>query len=96
VTSSGIYCNKGAQANMLITVTILKTWIVKIHNIFKLYKIDRNVDLRHSDVLQYTNPELNSICHLLALLGARHILHIRVRPGCQRSACTRPSPSPLT
>jgi len=22
------------------------------------------------------NPELNSICHLLALLGAHHILHV--------------------
>jgi hypothetical protein len=37
--------------------------------------------------MQWLNPlnaELNPICHLLALLGAHHILHvsrIRVNPG---------------
>ena len=33
------------------------------------------------------NVELNPICHLLALLGAHHILHvsrIRVNSSCQR------------
>ena len=30
--------------------------------------------------LNYLNAELNTICHLLALLGARHILHFcRIR-----------------
>jgi len=30
------------------------------------------------------NAELNPICHLLALLGAHHILHVsRVRIKCQ-------------
>ena len=35
-------------------------------------------------VLNPLNPELNPICHLLALLGAHHILHIsriRVKPA---------------
>jgi hypothetical protein len=36
---------------------------------------------------QYFNPsnvELNSICHLLALLGAHHILHVsRIRANCE-------------
>jgi hypothetical protein len=31
-------------------------------------------------VLNLLNTELNSICHLLALLGAHHILHVsRIR-----------------
>jgi hypothetical protein len=39
--------------------------------------------------LNYLNAELNPICHLLALLGARHILHvsrIRVKPNYEISA----------
>jgi hypothetical protein len=32
------------------------------------------------------NTKLNSICHLLALLGAHHILHIsRLRLNCTRT-----------
>jgi hypothetical protein len=31
-------------------------------------------------VLNHLNAELNTICHLLALLGAHHILHVsRIR-----------------
>jgi hypothetical protein len=37
-------------------------------------------------ILDFTNPlnaELNSICHLLAFLGAHHILHVsRIRANC--------------
>jgi hypothetical protein len=36
------------------------------------------------------NAELNPICHLLALLGAHHILHIsriRVKPEMGNSKC---------
>jgi len=57
VTSSGSYYKKDAEANMLITISVIKTWNVKIHNIFKSHKIDRNVDLGHSDVLQYNNDK---------------------------------------
>jgi hypothetical protein len=33
------------------------------------------------------NAELNSICHLLALLGAHHILHIsRIRVNMNKTA----------
>jgi len=35
-------------------------------------------------IIEPFNPELNPICHLLALLGAHHILHIsriRVKTG---------------
>jgi len=31
-------------------------------------------------IIEHFNPELNPICHLLALLGAHHILHFsRIR-----------------
>ena len=34
----------------------------------------------HNDVLNPLNAELNPICHLMALLGAHHILHVgRIR-----------------
>jgi hypothetical protein len=34
------------------------------------------------------NAELNPICHLLALLGAHHILHIsRIRVNVRTAAC---------
>jgi hypothetical protein len=42
---------------------------------------------------EYLNPlnaKLNTICHLLALLGAHHILHVsRTRVNCvQKENCT--------
>jgi len=33
----------------------------------------------HSVVFNPLNAKLNPICHLLALLGAHHILHVRIR-----------------
>ena len=34
------------------------------------------------------NLELNPICHMLALLGARHILHVsRIRVKCKVELC---------
>jgi len=39
-------------------------------------------------LLNSLNAELNSICHLLAILGAHHILHvsrIRVKQFCTQS-----------
>jgi hypothetical protein len=40
--------------------------------------------VRHINPL---NAELNPICHLLALLGAHHILHVnRIRVKCERVA----------
>jgi hypothetical protein len=34
------------------------------------------------------NAELNPICHLLALLGAHHILHVsRIRVKCGVTSC---------
>jgi len=36
--------------------------------------------VRNLNHFNYLNAELNSICHLLALLGAHHILHVsRIR-----------------
>ena len=36
------------------------------------------------DVINPLNAKLNPICHLLALLGARHILHVsRIRVNSQ-------------
>jgi hypothetical protein len=55
-----------------------------------MHEHDRHVDLYMSYMTcidLYINPlnaELNPICHLLALLGAHHILHvsrIRVKPS---------------
>ena len=40
---------------------------------------------RHIFPLNPLNAELNPICHLLALLGAHHILHVsRIRVKCDR------------
>jgi hypothetical protein len=42
------------------------------------WKVHTKLDLKVTDV-EYINPlnaELNPICHLLALLRARHILHV--------------------
>jgi hypothetical protein len=47
-----------------------------------------------SDGLNHLNAELNPICHLLALLGVHHFLHVsRIRvnllkpgPSCQKTA----------
>jgi len=39
-----------------------------------------NEDATFEDKFNPLNTELNSICHLLALLGAHHILHVgRIR-----------------
>jgi len=36
-------------------------------------------------IIEPFNPELNPICHLLALLGAHHILHFsRIRVNMER------------
>jgi len=43
------------------------------------------------DSLNTLNAELNPICHLLALLGAHHILHvsrIRVNNNCVSPVCS--------
>ena len=41
---------------------------------------DRNVKARYVPVFNPLNAELNPICHLLALLGAHHILSVsRIR-----------------
>jgi len=38
------------------------------------------------------NAELNPICHLLALLGAHHILHIsRIRVNVRNTCCGAPA-----
>jgi hypothetical protein len=36
-----------------------------------------NQDVWHCAFLNPLNAELSPICHLLALLGAHHILHVR-------------------
>jgi hypothetical protein len=47
------------------------------------YLVLESHSLKHLFVLAHINPlntELNPICHLLALLGAHHILHVgRIR-----------------
>jgi len=45
VQSSGIYYNKGVQAKLLIYIlfiakSLIKIPVVKIHNMYKIYKID--------------------------------------------------------
>jgi hypothetical protein len=44
--------------------------------------------IKHKNIINYINPfnaKLNPICHLLALLGAHHILHVsRIRVKAQR------------
>jgi hypothetical protein len=44
------------------------------------------ISAEYADTINPLNAELNPICHLLALLGARHIFHVnglRVkRKGC--------------
>jgi hypothetical protein len=36
--------------------------------------------IKHKNIINPLNAELNPICHLLALLGAHHILHVsRIR-----------------
>jgi hypothetical protein len=53
-------------------------------------KTDEELDklIKHKNIIIYINPlnaELNSICHLLVLLGAHHILHVSgVRVKAQR------------
>jgi len=43
---------------------------------------ERIEELRHEDFNPF-NAELNPICHLLALIGAHHILHVsRIRIKC--------------
>jgi hypothetical protein len=42
----------------------------------------------HSKLFNPLNAELNPICHLLALLGARHILHVsRIRVNTVVTLC---------
>jgi len=46
---------------------------------------------RGKDNINPLNAQLNPICHLLALLGAHHILHVsrkRVRMFCKERAVT--------
>ena len=33
--------------------------------------------VKHSDIINALNAELNPTCHLLELLGAHHIFHVR-------------------
>jgi hypothetical protein len=47
-----------------------------------------------TEVIKPLNAELNPICHLLALLGAHHILHvskIRVKHHTVQNTKSRPS-----
>jgi hypothetical protein len=44
------------------------------------FKLSTQRDVQDKKVINPLNAELNPICHLLALLGAHHILHIsRIR-----------------
>jgi hypothetical protein len=50
---------------------------VEVKKRVELYFCSTSGFLRH---VNFLNAELNSICHLLALLGAHHILHVsRIR-----------------
>ena len=53
------------------------------------------ISLLHVSVFNPLNAELSPICHLLALLGARHILHVsRIRVNDhQRGALSVPNNS---
>jgi hypothetical protein len=46
-----------------------------MYSYFKNYHTPTCFD-READMINPLNAELNPICHLLALLGANHILHI--------------------
>ena len=59
---------------IFLTADVLTWWLVECQN-FRLYKLDSQVD-----VFNTVNAKLNPICHLLALVGAHHILHVsRIR-----------------
>jgi len=44
--------------------------------IYYFYRITAYFKLRVTCLFNSLNAELNPICHLLALLGAHHILHV--------------------
>jgi hypothetical protein len=49
---------------------------------FSVIDVCKNINNNQSDLSRFNplNAELNPICHLLALLGAHHILHVsRIR-----------------
>jgi len=49
---------------------------------FRHYRVI--LSCRRADMINPLNAELNPICHLLALLGAHHILHVsRIRVNAQ-------------
>jgi len=46
----------------------------------EILELNVPVCVRHFNYINPLNAELNPICHLLALLGAHHILHVsRIR-----------------
>ena len=76
-------CKKSGQKGIFFNLVHL-TWIATSLNVIKLESIpafhfgDQLSCL--SNVINPLNAELNPICHLLALLGAHHILHVsRIR-----------------
>jgi hypothetical protein len=53
------------------------------HTVHQHFSVFYPVTYSHYSIINPLNAELNPICHLLALLGAHHILHVsrvRVKP----------------
>jgi len=54
--------------------------VLQVVRIFISYSIQIELTGKLSNIVKPLNTKLNPICHLLALLGAHHILHVsRVR-----------------
>jgi hypothetical protein len=70
-------CISACEAVLVLCISIYTYPCVKTYEIFSLNNF---VELNQSKPINPSNAELNPIRHLLALVGARHIVHVsRIR-----------------
>ena len=62
------------------------SWTDRVRKMKKCYMESGRREMSNMELKRWINPlnaELNPICHLLALLGAHHILHFsRIKVNC--------------
>jgi hypothetical protein len=76
LSGTSLLCN---QSNNVYSPRIA-TQIVGCYHLVCNFTINKHIYLTKYSYLTYLKAELNSLCHLEALLGAHHIIHVsRVR-----------------
>jgi hypothetical protein len=75
-----MFCQQVHCCKITLSTYIGQTWKKSAPLQTSFTEVDERVNVFVNSLFKPLNAELNPICHLLALLGAHHILHIsRIR-----------------